>query len=300
MEINRQRKILPGIMKKAAWICLILAVFCAVYFLVIVIYSGLMTAYCIVWPLMAVVFLMMRRFISRALKQESGMPRFIPTFVFTSFGLFSLIFILIMSMVLKDSRAEGEYENADYTIVLGARVYPDGVSRTLMYRLEEAMEYYDSHPGTTLVLSGGQEPGDAIPEALAMFNYFSLKGVPTAKMIINTNGSSTAELIESSLEKISLNAEIRKIPKGPGDRVWSDDYVPSIAIITSDYHVMRSAKVLKTLGVEDPIEIPARSDSLLFLHQCVRESAAIVKDFLMGNFTLNERDIPFITGMRRR
>ena len=119
-------------------------------------------------------------------------------------------------------------------------------------------------------------------------------------MIINTNGSSTAEIIESSLEKISLNAEIRKIPKGPGDRVWSDDYVPSIAIITSDYHVMRSAKVLKTLGVEDPVEIPARSDSLLFLHQCVRESAAIVKDFLMGNFTLNERDIPFITGMRRR
>ena len=75
-------------MKKAAGICLILAVFCVVYFLVIVVYAGIMTAYCIVWPLMAVVFLMMRRFIRRALKQESGMPRFIPTFVFTSFGLF--------------------------------------------------------------------------------------------------------------------------------------------------------------------------------------------------------------------
>ncbi len=277
-----------------AGICFVLAVFCVIYFIVIIFYSGLLTAYCPVWLFMAAVFVIMRRFIIRSIKTEGGMPKFLPTFVFTSFAMFSLVFILVLSMVLKESKTDNMNEDTDYVVVMGARVYPDGISRTLLYRLDKALNYYSEHPNTTLVLSGGLGSEDAVPEALAMFNYLSMNGVPSSRMIINAEGTSTYETILKAYEEIMIDTAYRKIPKGPGDKVWDSDYVPSVGIITSDYHMMRSVKILENAGIEKPVALPARSDRVLFLHQCVRESAAIVKDFLMGNFTLNERDISLI------
>ncbi len=282
-------------MKILSDIFFILAALCVAYFVVIIFYAGIGTAYCSVWIFMCVIFLMMGHFVRSGTTHRGGMPRFIPTFIFTTFILFSLIFAVTMTSVIGYSRqnSRDEHMPTDYTVVLGARVYSNGVSKTLMYRLERALDYYHEHPETTLVLTGGIDRGDVIPEALSMFNYLSMHGVPTEKMLIDTSATSTAKAVDGAVRKIEENTMRRKKPEGPGQRVWPGDYVPTIAVITSDYHMMRVIKTAENRGIEEPIAIPACSDKILFLHQCVRESAAIVKDYLMGSFTLNERKIPF-------
>ena len=103
----------------------------------------------------------------------------------------------------------------------------------------------------------------------------------------------TVELIEAGYDVIVADTGRRKTPKGPGDKVWAEDYIPSIGIITSDYHLLRAVRVAEKQGVESPVPIGAESDSILFAHQCVRESLAFVKDYLVGNFTMSEDTISF-------
>ena len=273
----------------------ILAALCAVYFVVIILYAGLNTAYCSVWIFFCILFSVMGHFIRRGTIHHGDMPRFIPTFIFTTFILFSMLFIMIMTSVMGYSRYNDseEFVPTDYTIVMGARVYSNGVSKTLMYRLERALDYYHEHPETTLVLTGGIDNGDVIPEALSMFNFFSMHGVPSERMLIDTRATNTMLAVEGAVIRIADDTKRRQIPEGPGQLVWPKDYVPSVAVVTSDYHMMRVIKIAQNQGIAEPMAVPARSDKILFLHQCVRESAAVIKDYLMGNFTLNERELPF-------
>ena len=176
---------------------------------------------------------------------------------------------------------------------MGARVYSDGISKTLMYRLDKALEVYEEDRDTVFVVAGGQEKGDAVPEALALYNYLVMKGVPGSNMIIQAGSTSTAGIISASLRQIAADTARKKTPKGPGDRVWEEDYVPTIGIITSDYHLLRAVKVAEKQGVREPVPIGAESDTILFAHQCVRETLAFVKDYLLGNFTMDENLIAF-------
>ena len=275
---------------------LICAGLCIVYFGVIIGYSGIGTSLCLVWLLFAAVFagmsIMLRK---NQRKNREGMPEMLPTFIITSFVLALSCFIFIMHMVMSASRSYGQGEQrADYCIVMGARVYSNGISRTLMYRLDEAMDLYHRSPGTVFVLAGGQEAGDPIPEAFAMYNYLSLNGIPGDNMLLEAKAESTYGIITSAVRAVNADFEKRRIPRGPGDRFYPPDYAPSVGIITSDYHMYRSVTFAKANGIANPIAIAAASDSVLYIHNCVRESIAIVKDFFMGKVTVDEEHMPRI------
>ncbi len=269
---------------------------CIVYFGVIVGYSGISTSICFVWPLFAVVFASMSIMLGKLRQKKScGMPEFLPTFIFTSFALALCIFVFIMNMVIRASHGYDDADKrTDYCIVMGARVYPNAISKTLMYRLDEAMELHRESPGTVFVLAGGQEAGDPIPEAFAMYNYLSLNGVPEDNMLLEAKAESTYGIITSAVRAVNADFERRRLPKGPGDRLYPPDYMPGVAIITSDYHMYRSMTFAKANGVANPVAIAAESDSVLYIHNCVRESMAIVKDFFMGKVTVDEEHMPRI------
>ena len=264
----------------------LLAGLCIAYFLVILGYGGIGTSFCGIWPFFALLFIIMGIFTGRSELHRDGLPRFLPTFVFTTFGMGVAVFALIMGSVMAESHKTVDTV-PDYCIVMGARVYPNGISRTLMYRLDKACEAFEENRETKLVVAGGQERGDAVPEALAMYNYLILKGVPGDRIILQPHGTSTAEIITRALRLIDTDIRFLKTPKGPGDKVWAEDYIPSVGIITSDYHLLRACRIAHKQGVEDPVPISAESDSILYPHQCVRESLAFVKDLLMGNFSID-------------
>ena len=267
----------------------LLAGACIAYFLVILGYSGISTSFCGIWPCFALLFVVMGVFTGRSEQHPEEMPRLLPTFIFTTFGLGVTAFLLIMGMVVAESRRTTD-TIPDYCIVMGARVYPDGISKTLMYRLDRACDAFEENRSTRLIVAGGQERGDAVPEALAMYNYLIMKGVPGERILLQPHGTSTADIIARSLRLLSTDTKMRKTPKGPGDTVWEEDYVPSVGVVTSDYHLLRACQVAHRQGVTEPVPIRADSDAVLYIHQCVRESLAFIKDLLMGNFYIERPD----------
>ena len=127
-----------------------------------------------------------------------------------------------------------------------------------------------------------------------MYNYLSLRGIPSDNMLIEAMGDSTCSIIQNASRTIAADFEKRRLPKGPGDRTYPPDYVPTVGIITSDYHMFRSVTLAKENGISNPVSISAKSDDVLFIHNCVRESVAILKDFFMGNVTVNDEHMPII------
>ena len=252
----------------------LLSVACIVYFLVIVAYSGLSTSFCVVWVLLAGIFALMGYFCVRSRALKGGLPKRLPIFVFTSFFLAVALSAFIMNLVVKEAVKKPQ-PGLTYVVVLGARVYPDRLSNTLKKRLDRACAYYMENPETIFVLSGGRGKDEVVPEALAMYNYLHLQGIPEQNMLIEIASTDTLENIENSGRLIT---EDRNRHRG--------SYHPkevSIGILTSDFHVMRAVAIAKKLGFQHVSGIAAPSDSLLFLHSCVRECAAVVKDYLMGN-----------------
>lgn len=258
----------------------LLSVACIVYFVVIVLYSGITTAFCGVWIFLAAVFAMMGYFCIHRGKNEGGLPKRLPVFVFTSFGLFAAIFAFTMNMVVKEAKKIPE-QGLQYVIVLGAKVNPDGLSKSLKNRLDRAYAYYLENPRTKLILSGGQGSDEVVPEALAMYNYLHLRGVPEENMRIEMFSTSTAENIRFSKAEIEADL-LRRLPGSPKPRK-EEEALPRVGIITSDFHVMRAAGIARKQGFAEVSGISAPTDSLLFVHMCVRECAAIIKDYIVGN-----------------
>lgn len=247
------------------------SVLCLLYFAVIVFYSGFSTDFIIIWPVLAVMFAAAGSTGRMIRKQKSGMPRPLPYFIRTTFYLGAVVFFVLLMFILSES-GTGSAPGCDYVIVMGGRVYDDGISSTLKKRLDTAISYGKKNPDTVFVLSGGQEGDTPVPEALAMYNYMVLNGADEKKLLIEAESRSTTENIRNSKLVIDEDLKQRMIPPPL-----------TIGICTSDYHLMRSELVAGKF-IEDKVYcIPAPSDRILFMHLCVRECFAVVKDRLMGN-----------------
>ena len=255
----------------------ILAAASILYFAAIALYAGFGASFSFVWIFFAAVFALMGYFCISFKGDPGGLPRRLPYFVFTSFGIAVAVFAFTMQLVVREAVKPRE-NGADFVIVMGARVYDDGISKSLKYRLDTAYEYYLENPGTIFILSGGKNDNEPVPEAMAMYNYLHLKGMPEHSMIIEMDSLSTLQNVVFSRKKI----DDRII--GPWRKPGVYDDV-KLGVITNNYHLMRAANICRNQGFTNICGIPAPSDRLLFANNCVRECAAIYKDYLLGNFT---------------
>jgi len=252
-----------------SFVCYILAALSLGYFGLICIYSGISTDFCGVWIAIALIFLLMAVFSRRSARDRNAMPRRFPYFIYTTFVLSAAVCSVILIFIDRYGTVQPT-EGCDYCIVIGERIYDDGVSTTLKKRLDLACEYVQRNPDTVLVLSGGTDSGDSFPEALAMYNYLSIKGIPDKQMLIEAESSTTRENLIYSMSVIDDDLRTRMIP-------------PPIVIgvLTSDFHVYRTMKLAREIGTEELHPIVAKSDPILFPHQCVRECCAIIRDHMI-------------------
>lgn len=161
------------------------------------------------------------------------------------FSIFLISFAFIQIFIIQRGiYADPEAENADYILVLGALVNPNGApSLTLAARCDTAADFLETHPNAKAILCGGQGPDEPRPEAESMYDYMIAKGIDAARLLQENQSNNTIANIKNAKQFLS-----------PGQRV---------AIITSDYHLARARKLLAaaglgSAGIPAPTSFPAQ------------------------------------------
>lgn len=265
-----------------------LSILCLIYYGVIAVYSGVRTSFSAVWLVMAFCLAVMAAVSHFYGRFKDRIPLPVSVSVITVIMAFFVVFVSV-EVAIGLNFFSFDKQSVDYLIVLGTQVKGDEISNSLRFRLETALRYAEIHPNTVLILSGGQGEGENVSEASAMYDYLREHGVPEYQMIKEESSTSTYEnmvysgLIINAREADRRNT-IRNVMHQAGFLVPPDDQLPvHVGIVTSNFHLLRAKAIAKKVGFQDAHGIAAKSDPVLFVHFCVRECFAILKDKFMGN-----------------
>lgn len=319
MGEKNERKIRPGF---PCIFSMVLAALCLIYLIATIIFSGFSMDRLILWVVLSAIFSGLSFYSFKIRASFRGLPRFIPTFIFTSVVLLIVILSATATLIVTYPKDSGEHGHTDFLIVMGG-VIDNGMSDTLRNKLSATLSFAREHPETTLLIMGGQDPGDATLEGLTMLNYLNHNGVPMERMIINASVTDSDDRMEEAADIIERETRQRKaldydlesmenasnwtfgtvslesvtsqvlesdfgetLQPGLSTGIWPIDYLPKVALLTSDYQMFRSVRLLKHFGIENPDTISTSSDRVLFLHNVLIESTLVIRDFLLGRISL--------------
>ena len=176
-------------------------------------------------------------------------------------ALFLALEVFLLSYGARDDGALP----ADAVIVLGAGVNGTTPSLSLRTRMDAAAAYLSRYPDTPVVLSGGQGPGEDIPEARAMEAALRPR-FPDTTFLLEDQSTSTAENFRYS--KALLRAE------------GLDPENASVLIVTNDFHMARACLIARRQGVR-VLTLPAPLPyGWLTVNYYIREAFALVKTFV--------------------
>lgn len=141
----------------------------------------------------------------------------------------------------------------DYIVVLGAGLMGKQVTPLLASRINRGIEIYKKNPGSKIIMSGGQGPGEDIPEGEAMARYALDEGIPKEDIIIENKSRTTNENIAFSRKLMTEDSRF--------------------CIVTNSYHVYRALILAKRQGVKC-IGYGAKTKWYFTLNAFVREYIA--------------------------
>lgn len=184
-------------------------------------FAVLLCAYLVVWP-----------FFYHLEKKGFGAAcyaviSFCAVYLLTLMAMYTLSALLNLIHIKK-------CRNADYIIVLGAGIMGKRVPPLLAARLDKGMALLEKNPHATLILSGGQGPGEDIAESEAMAAYVKEKGVDENRILMERRSTSTEENLRFSGELMEKRAE----------------KAPEIIVVTTAYHVFRALVLAKKEGIK--------------------------------------------------
>jgi len=163
----------------------------------------------------------------------------------------------------------GRRSTADYTedvaIVLGGGIRQGEVRPTLQMRLDQALAYHQRNPAAMILVTGGTGYGQEISEAEAMARYLIARGIPAEQILLE-------DAAHSTYTNMSFSQEIL-------DKHFNEPF--RAAIITSDFHMFRSARFAQNVGIDATI-YPAGTPWIGQPFYYLREVAAVIKMWAIG------------------
>jgi uncharacterized SAM-binding protein YcdF (DUF218 family) len=117
--------------------------------------------------------------------------------------LFALWVISATAVLIWASRDEARPAQA--IVVLGAAQYAGKPSPVLRARLDHALELWNRHLATLLILTGGTGSGDTTSEAAVGRTYARKHGVPDSAILVENEGRTTSE----SMRAVAGMLEVR-------------------------------------------------------------------------------------------
>lgn len=242
---------------------LVLAVATLIYWLLCGVFCGFGISGLIVWPAAAVLLVALSLWISdkppfRRLRTHCWLRRTVTVFLVAVMLYCAVVLGLIVSGMTATPP-----QNADYIIVLGAKVNGERPSLALHWRIQRAYEYLSQNPGTLAILSGGKGQGESISEAESMYRELTALGIAPSRLILEDKSTSTEENIRYSYAKM---------PEG--------EY--SVGVVTNNFHVWRALRVADKVGGQELYGIPAAYPNILIVNYVVREIITITFYLLTG------------------
>ena len=114
-----------------------------------------------------------------------------------------LVFTGLLGCVLTGDR-DRVSGDPQIMIILGCQVMPSGrPSMLLQDRLEEALNYLESHPDMTVMVSGSMAGTEPITEASCMAEYLIANGVPEENIIQEDESHNTWQNLQFCAELLS-------------------------------------------------------------------------------------------------
>lgn len=156
---------------------------------------------------------------------------------------------------------------AEYLVVLGAKVRDDGPSVSLWDRINAAADYLKAHEDTIAIVSGGQGEDEPITEAQCMHDELVKLGIDESRIWMEDKATSTDENMRFTLDLIEEKNGTRP---------------EKLAILSSEYHLYRSSLMAKKLGIEF-VGVPAKTSRLSQLvNHAMREVAGVWHFYIFG------------------
>lgn len=152
-------------------------------------------------------------------------------------------------------------KNADYLIILGARVKGTDPSLALAARIDAASGYLRKNTGTIVIASGGKGPGEDISEAESIKRELVAKGINESRIILEDRSTDTYENIRFSKKLIPSSAKLG-------------------LIVSNNFHMYRALSIAHDQGLAVQ-GLPAETPSMAVVKSYSREYLAITKYYLI-------------------
>ena len=122
--------------------------------------------------------------------------------------------------------------SVDAIVVMGAAQYDGRPSPQLQARLDHVVELWNQGVAPTVIVTGGNQPGDRFTEAESSTNYLVEQGVPAVVILAEDTGHSSWE----SLQNVVALARERGITR--------------ILLVSDPYHTLRVRLMAEELGFQ--------------------------------------------------
>lgn len=175
-----------------------------------------------------------------------------------------IVSFLCIEALIVHSSLKKDLIKPDYIVVLGAGLWGETPSLTLVQRLQTSLSLINLHPDVRVIVSGGQGPGETITEAEAMKKFLLNNGVKAPQIIMEDKSTNTLENLNNTNKIIKEIDNRNKI---------------NITIITSDFHMFRSKFIANRVGF-NAYGYPAPILKYLIPAYHIREFFAVIKSFI--------------------
>lgn len=196
------------------------------------------------------------------LKLKQNKKLLIVFFCIISLGL---IYVVYLQSNIYIAAKQKIPSNADYMIILGAKVKGTTPSLSLKYRIDAAEEYLKKNPNTIAIASGGQGNGEDISEAESIKRELVKSGIEESRILIENQSTSTNENILFSKKLLSVDMKTG-------------------VVVTNDYHLFRAKMIASDYNLQ-LVGIPAETPKIAIPKSYIREYLALTKYYLLKYLT---------------
>ena len=159
-------------------------------------------------------------------KQVVNVLRRVLTFIVVA--AFALWVISATAVLIWSSRDEAQPAQA--IVVLGAAQYAGKPSPVLRARLDHALDLWNRHLASLLILTGGTGSGDTTSEAAVGRTYAKKHGVPDSAILVESEGRTTSE----SMRAVAGMLEVRGLQ--------------SALLVSDPFHMLRLRILARRFG----------------------------------------------------